>query len=151
MQLSAAALFALNAITSLISALVFFKHEAFVRVLKAQGTSLPSGMTYDSLADTSIAIATASVVFIVILALVAAAGSFLGWRWMFWVALVLFAFGAIGALTNLSSFAKPDTSPVPVAWVAVSELLSLASAAMFVWMLVGVIKFGPWAMKKPGS
>jgi len=22
--------------------------------------------------------------------------------------------------------------------------------AMFVWMLVAVIKFGPWAMKKPG-
>ena len=35
--------------------------------------------------------------------------------------------------------------------VAVSELLSVASLALFVWLLVGLIKFGPWAMKKPGA
>jgi hypothetical protein len=35
--------------------------------------------------------------------------------------------------------------------VAVSELLSLASLALFVWLPVGLIRFGPWAMKKPGN
>jgi hypothetical protein len=33
--------------------------------------------------------------------------------------------------------------------VLVSELTSIASLAMFVWMLIGLIRFGPWAMKKP--
>jgi len=27
----------------------------------------------------------------------------------------------------------------------------VASLALFVWLLVGLIKFGPWAMKKPGA
>ena len=28
--------------------------------------------------------------------------------------------------------------------------VALASLAVFVWMLIGVIRFGPWAMKRPG-
>jgi hypothetical protein len=35
--------------------------------------------------------------------------------------------------------------------VLISELFSIASLALFVWMLIGVIRFGPWAMKKPGT
>ena len=151
MQLGAAALFAVMAVTSLVSVFIFFNRDTFIRVLKAQGTTIPQGMTIDSMADFAIGIAIAAVVFFVVLELIAAVGSFLGWRWMFWAALVLFGFDAIGALTNLGSFAKPDASPVPIPWLILSELLSLAGAAMFIWMLIGVIKFGPWAMKKPGS
>jgi hypothetical protein len=29
-------------------------------------------------------------------------------------------------------------------------VVALASLAMFIWMLIGAIKFGPWAMKRPG-
>jgi hypothetical protein len=83
--------------------------------------------------------------------LVAALGSYLGWRWMFWVALVLLAFGAIGAVTNLNTFAHPQSSPVPTWGVAIGELLSIASLALFIWLLIGAIRFGPWAMKKPGA
>jgi hypothetical protein len=151
MQLGAAALFVANVAYSVISSLVFINHDSMVKVLKAQGTTIPQGMTIDAMANAALAIAIATLVFIGILYLVAAVGSFLGWRWMFWAALVLFGLGAIGALTNLSYFAKPSTSPVPIGAVAISELLSIASLAMFIWMLVGVIKFGPWAMKRPGS
>jgi hypothetical protein len=151
MQLGAAALFVANVAYSVISSLVFINHDSMVKVLKAQGTTTPRGITIDAMADAALAIAIATLVFIGILYLVAAVGSFLGWRWMFWAALVLFGLGAIGTLTNLSYFAKPSTSPVPIGAVAISELLSIASLAMFIWMLVGVIKFGPWAMKRPGS
>lgn len=151
MQLGAATLFVVMAATSLVTVFIFFNRDTFIRVLKAQGTTIPQGMTIDSVADIAVGFAIATVVFFVVLELVAASGSFLGWRWMFWAALVLFGFDAIGALTNLGSFAKPDASPVPIVWLGVSELLSLAGAAMFVWMLVGAIKFGPWAMKKPGA
>jgi len=151
MQLAAAAVFGVTAVYSVVSAFVFINHDTMVRVLKAQGSTLPRGMTYDSLADTAIAFAIGSVVFIAVLELIAAVGSFLRWRWLFWAAMVLFGLGAIGTVTNLGYFAKPDTSPVPIAGVAFSELVSLAALAMFVWMLIGVIKFGPWALKRPGS
>jgi hypothetical protein len=151
MQLGAAAVFAVTALSSVIAVFAFFNHDTFVRVLRAQGTTIPRGTTIDEMASLAIGIGIATVVVIVILYLVAAVGSFLGWRWIFWAALVLFAFDAIGALTNLGSFAKPDASPVPVGYLVVNELLSIAGLAMFIWMLVGVIKFGPWAMKKPGS
>jgi hypothetical protein len=151
MQLAAAAVFAVTGLASLVAVFAFFNHDTFVRVLKAQGTNVPRGMTYDTMADAAIGIGIATVVIIVVLYLVAAVGSFLGWRWMFWAALVLFAFSGIGTFTNLSSFAKPSASPVPVGFLLVNELLSIAGLAMFVWMLAGVIKFGPWAMKKPGG
>jgi hypothetical protein len=70
---------------------------------------------------------------------------------MFWVALVLFGLGGLGALTNLPTLFRPDTSPVPLPAILVSELLAILSLAVFVWMLIGVIRFGPWAMKKPGA
>jgi len=28
-------------------------------------------------------------------------------------------------------------------------VLSLLNIAIFVWMIVAVVKFGPWAMKRP--
>jgi hypothetical protein len=33
----------------------------------------------------------------------------------------------------------------------VQEVLTLSAAAVFVWMLIGVIRYGPWAMKRPGT
>lgn len=151
MQLAAAALFAIDAVASVAFSLIFETHSAMVQVLKQQNSQLPPGMTIDQLADTARAVAIGVVVFIAVLALVAAVGSFLGWRWMFWAALVLFAFGGIGALTNIAALTNPSSSAYPVWVLVVNELISIASAAMFVWMLIAAIKYGPWAMKKPGA
>lgn len=151
MQLAAAALFAIDAVASVAFTLIFETHSAMVQVLKQQNSQIPPGMTIDQLADTARAIAIGVVVFIAVLAVVAAVGSFLGWRWMFWAALVLFAFGGIGALTNIAALTNPSSSAYPVWVLAGNELISIASAAMFVWMLIAAIKYGPWAMKKPGA
>jgi hypothetical protein len=70
---------------------------------------------------------------------------------MFWVVLVLLALGAIGAVTNLNTFAHPASSPVPAWGVAISELLAIVSLALFIWLLIGAIRYGPWAMRKPGA
>jgi hypothetical protein len=40
---------------------------------------------------------------------------------------------------------------VPTWGVAISELLAIVSLGLFIWMLIGAIRHGPWAMKKPGS
>ncbi len=74
----------------------------------------------------------------------------LGWRWVFWAAMVINGLSAIGALINLGSLRNPDRSPVPIGGLIVSEMLAVLSLALFVWMLVAVIMYGPWAMKKPG-
>lgn len=151
MQLGAAALFAVQAVYSVASTLIFVNHDSMLKALKAQGTNFPAGTNIDQVVSISIGFTVGFIIFFGILLLVAAVGSYLGWRWMFWAALILFGLGGIGALGNVRYFASPDQSPIPIGAVAVGEVFSLASLAMFVWLLVGLVKFGPWAMKRPGS
>jgi hypothetical protein len=150
MQLATAGFFAVQALLSILTSAVYINHDNMLRVMQAQG-SLPQGTDPETVLSVAIFFAWAVVVVLAILGLVAALGSYLGWRWMFWAVLVLLGLGAIGAITNLSYFVKPQSSPMPTWAVAVDELFSLASAALFVWLLIGVIRFGPWAMKKPGT
>ena len=70
---------------------------------------------------------------------------------MFWAVFVLCGLSTIGALINLRSLANADQSPVPIGGLVASELIAILAAALFVWMLVGLVKFGPWAMKRPGT
>jgi hypothetical protein len=149
MQLAAAGLFAFEAVYSVVTAIAFINHDAMLKAIRAQGTQIPSGTSVDTVVNIAIGTTIAVIVFFAICELVAAAGSYLGWRWVFWAALILFGLGGLGALTNLPTLFKPETSPIPLPAVLVSELASILSLAMFVWMLIGVIKFGPWAMKKP--
>lgn len=151
MQLAAAALFVVEAFYSVIVTVVFVNHDSMLKVIKAQGTQIPAGSSIDTVINIAIAGTVAVVVFFSVCELVGALGSYLGWRWMFWVALVLFGFGGLGALTNIPTLIRPETSPIPLPGELVSELLSILSLATFVWMLIGVIRFGPWAMKKPGT
>jgi hypothetical protein len=150
MQLATAAFFTVNALFAVVTSLIYINHDTMLRVLQAQGTSIPQGTDINTVINISIFFAIAVVVVIAVLELVAALGSYLGWRWMFWAALVLLALGAIGTVTNLGNFARPDASPIPTWGLAVDEVFSVGSLALFVWLLIGVIRFGPWAMKRPG-
>jgi hypothetical protein len=150
MQMAVAAYLVLSTLFSVLSAVLFINHDSMVRVMTAQG-SLPSGTNVDQVVSIALFIAYAFVIFFAIVYLVVALGSYLGWRWMFWVALVVFGLTSIGAFTNLLSFAHPDSTEVPVWGIAVGEVLSLAGLAIFIWMIVGLIKYGPWALKRPGA
>jgi hypothetical protein len=149
MQLGAAALFVLEAVSSVVISLLFVNHDRVLRALQAQGTQIPEGTDIDTIVNFTIAFTIGVVCFFAVLELVGAVGSFLGWRWMFWAALVLFGLGGLTTFTNLVSIFKPETSPLPIAGLLLNELSGILSLAMFVWMLAGVIKFGPWAMRKP--
>src|ERR1700694_5141637 len=151
MQLAAAGLFAVEAVYSVLVSVIFINHDSMLRAINAQGTTIPAGTGVDTIVNIAIISTIAVTVVIAILELVAAVGSYLGWRWIFWAALVLFGFGGLGALLNLPSLFKPSASPIPLPGLLVSELLSIVSLGLFIWMLMGVIKFGPWAMKKPGA
>ena len=150
MQLAAATLFGISVISSIMTTLIFVNHDTMVKALRAQQVSLPSGTSIDDLANISVAFTYGIVVFFAVLEIVAAIGSYLGWRWMFWAALVLFGLSGISAFTNLAALGSPDRSAVPIGGLIASELFSLLSLAMFIWMLIGAIKYGPWAMKRPG-
>lgn len=150
MQQISAAYFAISAVYGLISTIVFINHDSVLKAIQAQGTQLPQGTDIDTIVNVTIGITWAIAIFFLVLEIVAAIGSYLGWRWIFWGALVLYGLSAIGALLNISSLFNPSRSPVPEAGLIVSELLALAGLAMFVWMIVAVIRFGPWAMKRPG-
>jgi hypothetical protein len=150
MQLAVAAFFVLETLLSILTSALFINHDSMLRVMQAQGTSIPPGTDVSAIVNISIVFAWIVVVVIGVLDLVAALGSFLGWRWMFWVALVLNGLAAIGGVTNLRTFANPNSSPVPIWGVSVGEVFSLIGLGLFIWMLIAAIRFGPWAMKRPG-
>lgn len=151
MQLATAAVFGVGAIYAVVISFVFINHDSMLKAIQAQGQSLPPEQDLNTIVNVAVGFALGVVVVIAVIQLFVALGSYLGWRWIFWVALVLFALSALSALSNLNTFAHPNTSPIPIWAVAISELFGLASLGLFVWLLVGVVKFGPWAMKKPGS
>ena len=151
MQLAAAGLFAVSAISGLVSTFAFVNHDSVLRAVHAQGTQIPTGTDIDTIVNATVAFTYGVAIFFAVLDLVAAAGSYLAWRWMFWAVFVLCGLSTIGALINLRSFANADQSPVPVGGLVVSELIGILGAALFVWLLVGLVKYGPWAMKRPGT
>ena len=150
MQLITAALFAISAVSGVVITIAFVNHDSVLRALHAQGTQIPATTSIDTIVNITIGVTYGVAIFFSLLYLVAALGSYLGWRWMFWAALVLYGLSGITVFTNIGSFANPDRSPIPVAGLIISELFAVLGLAMFVWMLVAVIKFGPWAMKKAG-
>jgi hypothetical protein len=150
MQLGVGAYFVVETFFSILTSALFINHDSMLKVMQAQGTSLPAGTDVNTVVSISIALAWIVTLVIAAVELLAAVGSYLRWRWMFWVALVLLALASVGAITNLSTFAHPQTSPVPTWGIAVSEALSIISLGLFVWTLIGAIRYGPWAMKRPG-
>ncbi len=151
MQIGAATVFLLKAVWSVVVFLLFVNHDSYLKALQANGpVATPPGFSVDDLVNISMALALAFVIFFAMLEIIGAVGSILGWRWMFWAALVLFAVGGVlSVFGELPALARPATSPYPVGPLIVTVLLGILSLALFAWMLVGVVKYGPWAMRKP--
>jgi hypothetical protein len=95
-----------------------------------------------------------SAVFGVAIAILAVIGALNRWTWMFYAVLVLLGFGVISlpidvvdalggsAISSASGFSLP-------AWTYWFALVAaIPSAALFAWMLIALIKRGPWAMRK---
>src|SRR5260221_769110 len=150
MQLITAALFAISALSGVVITIAFVNHDSVLRTLHAQGTQIPATTSIDTIVNITIGVTYGVAIFLSLFYLVAALGSYLGWRWLFWAALVLYGLSGITVFTIIGSFANPDRSPIPMKGLIISELFAVLGLAMFVWMLVAVIKFGPWAMKKAG-
>jgi hypothetical protein len=81
-------------------------------------------------------------------------GALKRWTWMYYVVLVFLGFSTISLPLNfINVFAGPAMSaaqgfslPSWTYWLSV--VVSIPAAAIFVWMLVALIKRGPWAMTR---
>src|SRR4029077_5267142 len=150
MQLASAGVQALSAISGVVLTIAFVNHDSVLRALQAQGTQVPAGTDINTLINISIGVTWAVVIGFGLVQALAAIGSFLGWRWMFWGALAPCCRGARGAIINIACLPSADRSTLPAGALIWNELVAIANLAMFIWMLVGVVKYGPWAMKRPG-
>lgn len=153
MKLAVAAFLVVQTLFSVIGTIAFINHDSLLRVMQAQGSlnNLPAGTDVNNIVNIGLAFAYATVVVIAIIFLVAALGSYLGWRWMFWVVLVLFGLSSIGIITNLASIGNANATETPVWALVVDELFSVIALGLFIWMLIAAITRGPWAMKKVGA
>ncbi len=151
MQLAGAALLAAEAVYYLGATIAFTTREAVKRALAAQGTQIPPSMSEDAYFNFVIATAIAFVAVFSALEILGAVGAYFRWRWAFWYVLVLMVLGGLNAIFNAVSIVRSSAANLPVGVLAIQELLCIAAAAMFVWMLTGVIRYGPWAMKRPGQ
>jgi hypothetical protein len=87
----------------------------------------------------------------VAIAAVAIIGALKRWTWAFYAVLALFAlttislpFTLIGAVTT--SAINAVRLPIGLTWASVG--FGILEAALFVWMLVALIRRGPWAMTR---
>jgi hypothetical protein len=90
----------------------------------------------------------------VVIAVVVAIGALSRWTWMYYVVLVLLGLGAISLPLNLvsavsgSSVAGASGFSFPGWFYWLSLLTSIPGTALFVWMLVAMARYGPWAMRR---
>ncbi len=151
MQLAAAALLTVEAVTTIAVYVLFYNHDAAKKALEASGRQIPSGTTEDQLIAFSIAAAIAVAVALGLIELFGALGAFVRWRWAFWYVIVLMGLGSLSGIVGLYSLFRPSSSPFPLGAILLQEVLALAAIPMFIWMLIAVITRGPWAMKRPGA
>jgi len=149
LRMTVAAYLVVGVIYSIAGAAFYLNSASVERAIRASGTTIPSDQLQQAV-TISVTVGWAFVLALSAISIVLAIGSYLGWRWAFWVTLVWLAFNAVGVLTNLNSLANPRVQAQPSAVIAGSLLLSLIALALFVWMLVAAVRYGPWAMRKPG-
>ena len=83
---------------------------------------------------------------------VAVIGALKRWTWIFWAILVLLGLGTLSLPFNLvgalvgTRFSGSYGMPSWTVWLSVAY--GIPGAALFAWMLVALIRYGPWAMTK---
>jgi hypothetical protein len=150
LQLVTAAYLVIGLVYSVVTTALFLTAANMERVLRASNANL-GGDQVSQAVNLSILAAWAVVIVLAVVSLLLAVGSFLGWRWVFWVALVWLALNSVGVLSNLNALANSGTQVEPAAAVVGSLLLSLVALGLFIWFVVALVRYGPWAMRKPGA
>jgi hypothetical protein len=150
LQLVTAGYLVLDAVQSIVTTALFLDVAAVERASRAQNPALTPDQLHAA-ANLAIGFGWATVIALTLVRLALAAGSVRGWRWSFWVTLVWLALGSIGVATNLVALANPNVQTVPAGATAVSLLFSAGSLALLAWFVAAAVRYGPWAMRRPGA
>jgi hypothetical protein len=121
---------------------------------QAQGQeALPPGFA-EAMTNIMTGIFWGAAIFGIALSVVAIIGALRRWTWLYYVVLVFLGLGVLGLPINLVNAigggainsAEGFAMPAWTAWVGI--VTGLVSAALFAWMLIALIRFGPWAMRR---
>ena len=150
MQRIVAGFFVVYAAISLVTNLLFVTEAALERTLRASGTQLDPDQVR-SAASLGYVLGWITLAIIAVAVLALAAGSVRGLRWVFWLDLVALALISIGLVTNTLALAGSAAQTLPPAVIAFDLLVSLVALGLLVWGVVAAVRFGPWAMRRPGA
>jgi len=144
-----AAYLVLAALVEFVTNALFETRPAIERSLRAASPKLSGDQLRDSVSFGYVS-AWLLVAVVVVGAAVLAYGAYRGWRWAFWVNLVVLFVGAAQLPTNVLALSSPATQIQPPAAIALELLLSLVAAGLLVWSVVAAARYGPWAMRRRG-
>jgi hypothetical protein len=149
LQLAAAAYLLLAALVELVTNALFETRPAIERSLRASNPDLGGDQLRDSV-NVGYVSSWLLVAAVVAGAAVLAFGAYRGWRWAFWLNLVVLLVGAVQLPTNVLALTSPATQIQPPAAIAVELVLSLVALGMLVWSILAAARYGPWATRRPG-
>lgn len=149
MQRITAAYLLVSPLVALVTNVLFETRAAVERSVRASSPQLSSDQVQASVAI-GYAFGWALVGVLVVGGVVLAVASYRGWRWAFWADLVVLVVGAIQVITNSLALQSSAAQILPPGAVAVELLLSLIALALLVWFIVAAVRYGPWAMRRPG-
>ncbi len=154
MQMAVAAYLILSPLLSLVSDFVFnsdlraIAAASVTRQFKASGRAMTDAQI-NSAVDIGITVAIVfGVIFAIIFIVLAILTITRARTWVFWVDLVFLAIGVFSLISTLSSFGGGAGATVPAAARPFALVLGLADAGLVVWMVLGLVKYGPWAQEK---
>jgi hypothetical protein len=132
--------------------------QAFNQSLQRQAqlnpnVSPPPQEFLNSMSSMMSGIVWASAIIVAAFCAVIVIGALMRWTWMFWVLLVFLGLGALvlpySLFTALAGYTPATNLYVLPSWTAwISVAFGVPGTALFVWMLVAVIRYGPWATTK---
>ena len=88
------------------------------------------------------------------LAAVVVVGALNRWTWIYYAVLILLGLSAISIPLNLinsvggSAVTGASGFPMPSWTYSLGLAIALTGTALFIWMLIALVKRGPWAMRK---
>ncbi len=144
-----AAYLVVSALVSILTTALFVTPATIERSIRASNSQLTAADAHNA-AQLGYVTGWAVVVVIAAVMLLLAVGSYLGWRWAFWVVLVVLALTGIGVVTNLLALQSPATQSVPQGASILSLVLSAVACVLLVWLIIAAARYGPWAMRRPG-
>jgi hypothetical protein len=123
------------------------------QALNPSATPPPAGLA-DSITSMMSGFLWVAAIFGVAICVVIVIGALNRWTWLYYVVLVLLGLSAVSLPFNLvsaisgSSISSASGFSMPgwTYWLGLAT--SIPSAALFVWMLVALVKRGPWAMTR---